>query len=101
MSVLRLGSEQKRILCALGQGWALKSHRYLDGTKVYRLHSPAGAGETVAASAVAGLQQRRLLQNNHKFPAGTFLLTDKGRALAARLARQEVMALGARHYVSE
>ncbi len=101
MSVLRLGSEQKRILCALGQGWALKSHRYLDGTKVYRLHAPTGVWETVAASTVARLQQRRLLQANHKFPAGTFLLTDKGRALAARLARQDVVALGAHNYVSE
>lgn len=101
MSVTRPGNEQKYILCALGQGWTLKSHRYLDGTKVYRLHSPAGAWEVVAAGAVARLQQRRLLLTNHKFPAGTFLLTDKGRALAARLARQDVVALGAHNYISE
>ena len=101
MNVRRSGQEEKRILGAVGQGWTLKSHRYLDGRKVYRLHSPAGAWETVAAGAVARLQQRRLLQANHKFPAGTFLLTDKGRTLAARLARQEVLALGARNYTSE
>ena len=98
MSVLRWGEEQRRILGALGQGWALKSHRYLDGTKTFRLHAPDGAWETVSAGAVARLQRRRLLQTNHKFPAGTFLLTDKGRELAARLSRQDVAALGAHNY---
>lgn len=67
-------------MVAIAEGWTLKSHRYLDGRKVYRLH-PLGEGEAeeVAWETVEGLRERGLIDSNKKFPAATYLLTDKGR----------------------
>ena len=38
---MRLGSEEKEVLRALVSGYQLKSHRYLDGQKIYTLHDTA------------------------------------------------------------
>lgn len=73
------------VLRALAEGWMLKSHRYLDGTKVFRLHALTGELVTVDGKVVEALVKQQLVTSNQKFPAATYLLTEKGRALAASL----------------
>ena len=63
-------------------GWTLKSHRYLDGGKVYRLHPLDGPAATVRRATVELLQNHGLIDSNKKFPAATYWLTEKGQALA-------------------
>ncbi len=72
-----------KILCALADGAALKSHRYLDGTKIYQLHSLAGAVEPVPKRLVDALLRCGYITSNQKFPAATYSLTEPGRAVAA------------------
>jgi uncharacterized protein YjhX (UPF0386 family) len=76
---VRLFRRQKRVLHALANGWSLKSHRYLDGSKVYRLRSLENASEIVEHSVVDSLCRRQLIYSNQKFPTATFSLTSKGR----------------------
>ena len=81
----RLTTQQWRILSALAGGLNLKSHRQLDGTKYYRLHSQSGASiAPVPARDVERLRALGLIASNMKFPAATYLLTDKGLELATR-----------------
>ena len=72
-------------MLAIAEGWTLKSHRYLDGRKEYRLH-PLGDGEAeaVAWETVEALRERKLIDSNKKFPAATYLLTDRGREIVER-----------------
>jgi hypothetical protein len=81
----RLSRRQKRVLRALAQGRTLKSHRYLSGVKVYRLHALDGRSRIVPRRVVAALRERGLLFSNQKFPAATYSLTPKGRQAAAHL----------------
>lgn len=68
------------MLLAMGEGATLKSHRFLDGEKVYRLHSLDGERvESVEQVMVESLRELGLIVGNMKFPAGTYLLTDKGK----------------------
>ena len=78
---MELTAAEKRVMIAVAKGWTLKSHRYLDGRKEYRLH-PLGEGEaeTVARETVEALREQDLIDSNKKFPAATYLLTDRGRA---------------------
>lgn len=80
----RLTDLQKAVLAALWEGWTLKSHRTLDGQKVYRLHGLSGEVKEVADGAVDTLVAAQLVQSNLKFPAATYLLTQKGQATALR-----------------
>jgi hypothetical protein len=82
---MRLTAEQKNVLRALAEDSFLKSHRYLDGTKVYRLHPLNGPVEDVQRATVDRLVKRKLVTSNQKFPAATYTITEKGRALAAKL----------------
>jgi hypothetical protein len=47
---------------------------------------------------VAALTDQHLLQSNMKFPAATFLLTDKGVAVAMQLSGATVEPTGPRNY---
>jgi len=80
---MELTATAKRVVMAIAEGWTLKSHRYLDGSKEYRLH-PLGEGEaeTVRWETVEALRERELIDSNKKFPAATYLLTDRGREIA-------------------
>ena len=69
------------LLQKIAAGFLLKSHRDLDGQKVYKLWSPAGPEEVVAYSVVQKLLSQKLITTNQKFPAATFLLTSKGKKL--------------------
>lgn len=91
---MKLSSADERVLRALALGFTLKSHRYLDGTKVYLLH-PLDDGEPaeVAWETVTRLRELKLIDSNKKFPAATYLLTDRGRARAAEMGRDDDLPL--------
>ncbi|MDE0198539.1 MAG: hypothetical protein OXK78_10110 [Caldilineaceae bacterium] len=74
-----LTTAQKQILRSLLDGATLKSHRYLDGAKEYRLHPLCGDATQVPVPEVQGLEERGLLLSNHKFPTATLYLSKHGR----------------------
>jgi len=76
-----LSPVQKQILRSLLDGATLKSHRYLDGGKEYRLHPLYGDATHVPLQEVQGLEEQGLLLSNHKFPAATLYLSQQGRLL--------------------
>ncbi len=76
---------QKRLLIALHLGSTLKTHRYLDGAKVVKLHPLDGPAETINRTPLNLLRLRGLIHSNHKFPAATYVLTEAGRRVAASL----------------
>ena len=76
-----LTPDQQRLLTAIGHGHFLKSHRDVDGHKVYQLHALDGSSETLAWEIVETLQEEGLIASNQKFPAATFWLTEKGQTL--------------------
>ena len=94
---MRLVDAEKQVLAALVCGSRLRSHRYLDGVKCYRLHRlEDDAGEEVPAAVVDRLRQRGLIAGNMKFPAATYLLTEKGETVAASLVADPLHPLIAR-----
>lgn len=74
-----LSPVQKQILRSLLDGATLKSHRYLDGGKEFRLHPLCGDATKVPEQEVQGLEELGLLLSNHKFPAATLYLSRHGR----------------------
>lgn len=94
-----LSERQKEILRLVSCGWTLKSHRYLDGQKIYRLHAPNREVIDLPDNVVEPLIERGFFQSNQKFPAATFLLTAQGEALAARSASTSTsVPLSARNF---
>jgi len=59
-------------------GATLKVHRTLDGEKAHRLHPLDGEPDTIERDVVESLVALGLIQSNLKFPAATYVLTDKG-----------------------
>jgi hypothetical protein len=81
-----LTTDQKTLLRAMLQGYTLKSHRHLDGTKVCRLHALECRDDWVVdAGVVEQLRALDLISSNMKFPAATYLLTRKGFDTASAL----------------
>ncbi len=80
-----LSVQQQQILRAVYQGAALRSQRDLDGQKRYLLYLDDGQIEDFGRNTVLDLHEMRLIETNHKFPSATFLLTDRGNAIAASL----------------
>jgi hypothetical protein len=78
---MRLTPDQRRILRAMHDGATLKAHRTLDGEKVHRLHPLVGEPELVDAALVESLRDLGLIQSNLKFPAATYILTERGAGL--------------------
>jgi hypothetical protein len=72
---------QRRVLEAMAQGDLLKSHRDLDGHKVYRLYPPNGTPTPIDPEIVEQLVDTGLIDSNKKFPAATYWLTAKARSL--------------------
>jgi hypothetical protein len=94
-----LSEAQRHVLKALANGLVLKGHRTLDGEKAYRLHDMDGSVlEEIEASVMDLLKDEKLIHSNMKFPAASFLLTEKGRRIAAEIAGHDVSALGAENY---
>ena len=94
----KLTGEQAALLVSLQQGAVLKVHRTLDGDKVYRLQQNDTPAQEIEAALVAAATDLGLLQSNMKFPAATFLLTDKGVAVAMQLSGATVEPAGPRNY---
>jgi hypothetical protein len=86
--MLTLSDAEKNLLQALANGHTLKSHRYIDGAKVYQLHSLDGSIEDVSRETVQVLQDHRLIDSNKKFPAATYWLTDAGHQWLNRQANR-------------
>lgn len=81
---------QRHVLRAMAAGWTLKIHRTLDGEKVYRLHPLDDATpRRVEASTVEALRDEGLVDSNKKFPAATYLLTEKGKQALLALGEDE------------
>ncbi len=64
-------------------GATLKAHRTVDGTKTHMLHPLDGPAEPVDRAAVETLKQHGLIASNMKFPAATYVLTERGVTAAA------------------
>ncbi len=82
---MQLARAHERVLLAMAGAAFLKSHRDLEGGKVYKLHPLEGGEEVVARKVVEDLTARGLIDSNKKFPAATYWLTDKGKALVTEL----------------
>ena len=95
---MKLSSPQKKVLQALMTGSTLKSHRYIDGAKIYKLPPLAGPAETVRRRTVEALKNHGLIASNKKFPAAAYLLTENGRQIASQLAGTEGKPLSAKNY---
>jgi hypothetical protein len=98
---MKLSRVQKNVLRALVKGATLKSHRHLDGTKVYKLHPLEGPAETVSRKTIEALRTRTLIHSNQKFPAATYLLTEKGKEAALSLDEAPHLPLSASNFLSE
>jgi hypothetical protein len=94
----KLASEARDLLGELAAGAALKVHRDVDGGKVYRLHPLTGAAREVDERLVADLRRRGLIESNMKFPAATYLLTEKGGREADRLVQRRGRPISSRSY---
>lgn len=94
-----IAAHAQRVLAALAHGSCLKVHRTLDGAKIYRLAtSDHTHSEEIPAEVAISLEQANLIASNMKFPAATFLLTDKGALLAAQSTGTSGIPLGPRNY---
>jgi len=84
-----IDSRQLQILTAIHGGNHLKGHRYLDGTKAYRLHDAHGAViAAVDGADVSALEARGMIASNMKFPASVYLLTADGAKMVRTLSAQ-------------
>ena len=83
---MKLSRPQQRLLIALRDGWRLKSHRDIEGSKVFRLHPLEGPPVDMRRATVESLVRLSLIGSNQKFPAATYWLTDQGHRVAASLA---------------
>jgi hypothetical protein len=94
---MRLGRQEKEVLRALVSGYQLKSHRYLDGQKIYTLHDTAtDATRPVRVTTVDRLRDLGLIVGNMKFPAATYMLTIEGERVAASLTPSPLRPILAR-----
>ena len=69
----------------MAAGATLKVHRTVDGEKTHRLHPLDGPAQSVERAAVEALKDSGLIRSNMKFPAATYLLTERGVAVAVGL----------------
>ena len=83
----RLRSADHELIKKLSDGWTLKSHRYLDGEKHYKLYGPEGDEAEIDWVQVQRLLDLKVITTNQKFPAATFLLTSQGQGLANQRSR--------------
>jgi uncharacterized protein YjhX (UPF0386 family) len=110
MSSMKLSKAEQQVLQALAQGATLKAHRTMDGAKVHKLHPLGGEplegmAEVVSEAVVTSLKGQGLIESNMKFPAATYLLTDKGVRVTATLTdgltKRTGIPLGPRKYSSD
>lgn len=100
--MIRLSQAHKQVLRALAEGLVVKSHRTSDGEKTFRLHALDGSVlEDIDPAVMGELQGWKLIDSNKKFPAASYLLTEKGREAARGIIGRDIAALGADNYVQE
>jgi hypothetical protein len=68
---------QRDLVRAMRDGATLKVHRDLDGHKTLLLHPLAGDPLPIPADLVESLRGAGFIQSNLKFPAATYVLTDR------------------------
>lgn len=73
----QLIAAQRTLLRAMLDGATLKAHRELDGQKIHLLHPLNGDPQPVSPALVESLRDLGLIQSNLKFPAATYVLTEK------------------------
>jgi hypothetical protein len=78
---MSLSATQHRLLLAIANGSFLKAHRDLEGHKLYQLHPLQGEPQPMSGEDVQYLVDQGLIDSNKKFPAATFWLTEKGKAM--------------------
>ena len=82
---IHLAETHKHVLVAMAGPYFLKSHRDIDGHKVYKLHPLEGPEEVIPARVVDDLVEQGLIDSNKKFPAATYWLTSKGQSFVATI----------------
>lgn len=95
---MKLLKAQAQLLQGLTEGGTLKVHRHLDGSKVYQLHPLEGQPLILQAAMVRRLETQGLIESNKKFPAATYLLTEKGKEVAGSLAASNPDPLSSRKF---
>lgn len=95
---MKLSAAHINLLAKLANGCTLKSHRDIDGNKVYRLHALDGTVESPSPKTVDQLKHGGYIDSNKKFPAATYLLTDRGRKVICAYMPDETTVLSARNY---
>jgi hypothetical protein len=80
-----VNNTERQILWAMAEGHFLKSHRDLDGSKTFKLHTSSGQVEIIPPSVVHSLRKKGWIDSNKKFPVATFWLTEAGRSRAGQL----------------
>jgi uncharacterized protein YjhX (UPF0386 family) len=93
---MKLSKDEENVLRHLIKGDTLKSHRDIDGNKVYKLHPLNGPPALVDHKIVDRLKKQGLIGSNQKFPAATYLLTEKGKQQAKLLEPEANGPLSAR-----
>ena len=96
-TTMKLSKEEENVLRCLIKGDTLKSHRDIDGAKAYKLHPLDGLPALVDHQVVDRLKKQGLIGSNQKFPAATYLLTDKGKQQAKLLEPEANGPLSARN----
>ena len=97
---MKLSPGEETVLRAVAQGGTLKTHRSMDGEKLSKLHPLSAPAFAVDPAVVDALKRRKLIRSNMKFPAATYLLTDRGRAVASGLGDGDSAPLGPHNYAN-
>jgi len=98
LSPMELSQKQSQLLTAIAASSTLKYHRHLDGGKEYKLHPLSGTPQTVPRRTVEYLRDLNLIHSNQKFPAATYLLTERGQKVVAALSPSSPRALSAKNF---
>ena len=62
------------------------------------MHPLDGPPQTVDKAVVDSLKRRQLIDSNKKFPAATYLLTDRGKEMAITLTETKTRPVSAKNY---
>ncbi|NDJ53463.1 MAG: hypothetical protein GYB68_10310 [Chloroflexi bacterium] len=99
---MKLRRGHRRVLLALARGDVVKSHRFVSGRKIYRIHPlDGGKSRRVRRKVLEDLMDAGLIYSNKKFPAAAYLLTSRGREQLAGLGIKGVRAVGGVNFLDE
>ena len=98
-----LGSAESSTLVAMAEGWSLRSHRNIEGEKVYKLHSLNDEQVIVQPKSVQLLRTKGLIETNQKFPTATYLLTGVGQIMVQELIGDgdQIRPISARNFTQK